>query len=154
MELPATGWKYAPSADEDEDIGYVEMSLAVLFRGEELAKPDDLLALVHVTGPFPTTVSDRESADLVRTLNAEQRNQMFVGGFAAEQHECAMSERRPDRTVECLGTVRYRNISYDITAFIWFSRKHSVVAALFLTQGEFASFDDEIDTIIHSIDVM
>ena len=153
MTLPATGWIYAPSGDLSETAGMLDVSLALLYRGERLKKPDDLLALLRLKGPFPATVSEQQFQEIIKQLNSGPSRQMTAGGFLALDHECAMSDRRNDLTAECLGTVQYQGVEYFFSAFLWFERDGSMVAALFLTQGEFTSFDDEIDSIIQSIDI-
>lgn len=150
MTLPSTGWIYAPSEDQSESAGFAEVNLAVLYRGDSVKAPDDLLVLLRVTGPFPPTVSEHEFQELIQGLNAGAGGQMSTGGFLALDHECEMSERRDDLTAECVGTVEYLATHYEFDAFLWFEDR-SIIAAVFLTKGEFASFDNEIGSIIQSI---
>ncbi len=153
MTLPATGWIYAPSRDDSESTGFVDVSLSVLYRGDSLKKPNELLALMRVKGPFPPTLSEQDFQQLIKGLNSGPSKQMSAGGFVVLGHQCAMSDRRADLTAECVGSAQYKGVEYDFNAFLWFERDSSVVAALFLTQGEFATFDSEIDSILQSIDI-
>ena len=53
LTLPKTGWIYAPSADVEESKGPVTVSVAMLYRGKNIKKPDDALWLMNVSGPMP-----------------------------------------------------------------------------------------------------
>jgi len=151
LTLPKTGWIYAPSADVEESQGPVSVRIAMLYRGDNIKKPDDALWLMQVSGPFPGNVSETQFDSLTRELNKAGTSQMAFAGMAVRELSCERSDRRPGLTAQCVGNGYYKSVNYQISAFLWQERDSSIVAALFLTQREFTSFDDEIDSILASI---
>ncbi len=153
LRFPSTGWTYAPAKDINESQGPVEVNGAMLYRGESVEKPNDFLAIVRITGPFPKTISDTEFDTITQAISAQGKSQVVVSNFAVRNLDCQRSERRTDRTAECIGNAIYDGIPYEVTAFLWFERDGSVVIVIFLTQGQYEAFDDEIDEIIGSIQI-
>tara|TARA_R110002096_G_scaffold350395_2_gene543433 strand:+ start:3393 stop:4631 length:1239 start_codon:yes stop_codon:yes gene_type:complete len=155
LTLPKTGWIYAPSADVEESKGPVTVSVAMLYRGKNIKKPDDALWLMNVSGPMPAHGSQEqlEAAidDFINVLNNANTSQFTIAGFTVQELSCERSYRRPGVTAGCLGSGYYQGINYQLSVFIWQESNGSVVAAAFLTQTEFTSFDDEIDSILASI---
>ncbi len=151
VRFPSTGWIYAPAKDIDESQGPVEVTGAILYRGESVEKPNDFLAIVRISGPLPTTISDTEFDTITQAISAQGKSQVVVSNFAVRDLGCQRSERRTERTAECVGDAIYDGIDYEVTAFMWFERDGSVVIVIFLTQGQYEAFDDEIDDIINSV---
>ncbi len=151
LTVPKTGWVYAPSADVEESQGPVSVRIAMLYRGDNIKKPDDALWLMRVTGPIPTSISESQFDTLIRELNQTGASRMVFTGFQAQEFSCDRSSRRSGLTTECVGNGDYKGKNYQLSAFLWQEQDGSIVAVLFLTQGEFTSFDDEIDSILSSI---
>jgi type II secretion system (T2SS) protein E len=152
VDIPDPGWVHLPDNDLASRDGSETFHATWLQRGGTPREP--ALGALLVRWSAPDLVADFDPGKLrrwVRLIGDRMAEKKKEGAIRIGDLECELTRDRPEHVGICRGPA-HRYASYDLVAWMWHSGADEVAAVLFFSQDSAVYVEEEIDTMMRSIE--